>query len=75
MKFEFTEQDNVIRVTPMPDWDNFISFAHQYIEANQGEIIDIASGMDRHQVRYEQQCKQWVLYFEHYSGAIWKEMW
>lgn len=68
-----SDKHTLVEVVPMPDNDEFVDFAHQFVVDQQGELVVIDSGLDRHQCRYTIGDHQYVLNYEFYTDSIWLE--
>lgn len=77
MNYKYTKipQDDIVllQVSPFPDWQEFEGFVTEFIQQEQGQLVEQDYGMDRHQIRYQIGSSRWVLQFEHYSESIWIE--
>jgi len=62
-----------VEVSPHPDWQEFKSFVEQFIAEQQVQLVELDTGMDRHQLRYRLNGHQYVMQFEHYTDSIWIE--
>lgn len=60
-------------VSPQPDWEDFTEFVSEFVDQEQGRIIEQDYGMDRHQIRYDVGNVRYILQYEHYSESIWVE--
>lgn len=63
----------ILEVSPQPDWEDFTEFVSEFVEQEQGRIVEQDYGMDRHQIRYDVDNVRYILQYEHYSESIWVE--
>jgi hypothetical protein len=74
-KYQLINDNDIIRVCvdPKPDWDEFEQFVDLFLKNEDVILIAQDLGMDRHQVRYRKEEKQFILQYEHYTDSIWIE--
>jgi len=74
-KYQLINDNGIIRVCvdPKPDWDEFEQFVDLFLKNEDVILIAQDLGMDRHQVRYRKEEKQFILQYEHYTDSIWIE--
>ena len=63
----------LLTVSPQPDWEDFTEFVKEFVEQEQGRVVEQDYGMDRHQIRYDVGNVRYILQYEHYSDSIWVE--
>ena len=62
-----------VEVNPHPDWQEFKPFVEQFVAEQGVQLVELDTGMDRHQFRYRHNAHQYVMQFEHYTDSIWIE--
>jgi len=74
-QYKFIKRGEVtmVEVLPHPDWQDFQLFVEQFIAEQNVKMVELDTGMDRHQFRYRVNGHQYVMQFEHYTDSIWIE--